>query len=117
MFLPDEIINLILSCREINPTAKLIRESVKNYNLSPQVKLNCFKFYLLKYYKKEKIINLLVNLFKNIDKTNIQELLNLNMIYQKKKKIYDETDMEIFLFDDLIEDLFYGKGFLIPRLL
>jgi hypothetical protein len=31
MFLPDEIINIILSYREVNPTAKLIRKSIEDY--------------------------------------------------------------------------------------
>ena len=35
MFLPDEIINHILSYREINPTAKLIKDAIKeSENLS-----------------------------------------------------------------------------------
>ena len=32
MFLPDEIINLILSYREVNPVALLISESIKDLN-------------------------------------------------------------------------------------
>ena len=34
MFLPDEIINLIFSFREINPVALLLRKSIKDYNNS-----------------------------------------------------------------------------------
>ena len=32
VYLPNEIINLILSFREINPTAKLIRQSIEDYD-------------------------------------------------------------------------------------
>ena len=32
VYLPNEIINLILSFREINPTAKLIRKSIEDYD-------------------------------------------------------------------------------------
>jgi hypothetical protein len=43
MFLPDEIINLILSYREINPVALLIRESIDKYNKTARInKLHCY---------------------------------------------------------------------------
>ena len=69
---------------KINPTAKLIRESNDEYNKN--LKLLCFSFYTLKKYKKEKTTNLLIKLFTDTDETNIQEVFNLNMIYQQKKK-------------------------------
>jgi hypothetical protein len=52
MFLPDEIINLILSYREINPTTKLIKESVLKYDdFSSEYKLGCFYLSHLLNYK------------------------------------------------------------------
>ena len=48
MFLPDEIINIILSYREINPTAKLIRKSIDEYNKTARYnKLHCYYFHML----------------------------------------------------------------------
>jgi hypothetical protein len=49
MFLPDEIINLILSYREINPVALLICESIDKYNKTARInKLHCYHFHILK---------------------------------------------------------------------
>ena len=53
MFLPDEIINLILSYREINPVSLLIRESVDSYNNTErwEKKFHCYYFHVLMKYK------------------------------------------------------------------
>ena len=44
VYLPNEIINLILSFREINPTAKLIRQSIEDYELLQSKKNILYKF-------------------------------------------------------------------------
>ena len=44
VYLPNEIINLILSFREINPTAKLIRKSIDDYELLQSKKNILYKF-------------------------------------------------------------------------
>ena len=44
VYLPNEIINLILSFREINPTAKLIRQSIECYESLRNNKNVGFKF-------------------------------------------------------------------------
>lgn len=50
MYLPDELLNIIFSFREINPTAKLIRQCINYYNNTTSKSL-AFNFYTLNEYK------------------------------------------------------------------
>ena len=60
VYLPNEIINFILSFREVNPTAKMIRQSIENYETLRNNKNILFQFeshYLSTLMKYEEMLN------------------------------------------------------------
>jgi hypothetical protein len=109
MFLPDEIINLILSYREINPTAKLIKDAIEeSENLSKICDINkfdCFKCFYLKHLISLKCIkyyNMRVKIQdkweKTIDNISDEEIKVEYEIYK------DERKSECFLYSSYLYD-------------
>ena len=61
--LPNEIVNLILSFREISPTCKIMRKSIDEYNelkknYMKRTRYNCYYFHAIIRYKIDEIVRL-----------------------------------------------------------
>ena len=61
--LPNEIVNLILSFREISPTCKIMRKSIDEYNelkknYTKRTRYNCYYFHAIIRYKIDEIVRL-----------------------------------------------------------
>ena len=59
--LPNEIVNLILSFREISPTCKIMRKSIDEYNelkknYTKRTRYNCYYFHAIIRYKIDEIV-------------------------------------------------------------
>ena len=99
MLLPDEIINLILSFREVNPTAKLIRETIKDTNYSVfesyykhALMKNQERIYFFKIHKLEEYYDIKREIIKNkkLSKENRIKRNNKNFDnYYNKRKEYN----------------------------
>ena len=102
VYLPNEIINLILSFREINPTAKLIRQSIEVYDRLRNNKNIGFQFksyYLSTLMEYKKMIN-----YKDLIKK--QDLFEpQSQIVHNKRELemidgivrYDDNDRKLYL--------------------
>jgi hypothetical protein len=97
MFLPDEIINLILSYREINPTAKLIKDAFFEYKgIYKQYQFGSFYLSHLIYLKSKKYSDIrckILNKYKPyFDKGNVDEEVFTEYKKEVKNKYFEYTD-------------------------
>ena len=112
MFLPDEIINLILSYREINPISLLIRQSIEDLNDS----------FFDSYYKnalldnkEKKHLNNISKLDKHLEyryKIIKSKKMTKEMINSRKNRIFnnyynkrEESRYELIKFYEKLSDL------------
>ena len=101
VYLPNEIINLILSFREVNPTAKMIRKSIEDYETLRNNKNIGFQFksyYLSTLMKYKEMLNgkdwrKKYNLYEPHSKI-VVEKRNLEMIDGIVR--YDENDRKLY---------------------
>jgi hypothetical protein len=94
--LPNEIVNLILSFREISPICEIMRKSIDEYNnmmneYKKRTKFHCYYFHVIIRYKIDQIIK-------------IQE-------HQKNHKIHRKEDQYEVIEDELWMLDYYGGDF------
>lgn len=67
--LPNEILNLIFSFKEINPVCKIMKENINEYNdmKIKRTRKNCYYFHSIIRYKIDQILKFRQIIKKNID--------------------------------------------------
>ena len=98
--LPNEIVNLILSFREISPVCKLMRKSIDDYNdtldkmlerYTTKRKFNCYYFHVIVRYKIDQIVK-------------FHNPLNISITYRRDNP-YEVIEDELWMLD------YYGGDF------
>ena len=89
VYLPNEIINLILSFREINPTAKLIRQSIEDYEML-RYKRNRI------HYETSYYLSTLMEYKKKLNDKEFMKKLNFYEQLVPDKYEYNENDSKLY---------------------